>query len=103
MPVEAEQEQELRQWAASLSGADVPERRAMGRAMLMLLGQIDSLRADLERERSRYEPVAADGPPAEPIGADSSEHGDAPAPPAEETTAVGLRDRLRGAAHRKHR
>jgi hypothetical protein len=93
--VEAEQELELRRWAVVLSGDSMPERRAMGRAMQMLLGQIDSLRGELERERAAAEPVAA-----EPAAADAPEEGREEAPPAEDTTVVGLRDRLRAATHR---
>ena len=50
--VEREQERELRQWAIALSGAVEPERRAMGRAILMLLEQVDSLQAELQGRSS---------------------------------------------------
>lgn len=97
MTVEAEQELELRRWAVVLSGDSVPERRAMGRAIQMLLGQIDSLRVELERERAASEPVAA-----EPAAEDGPEESQEQAPPAEDTTVVGLRDRLRAATQRGH-
>jgi hypothetical protein len=57
------QEQELRTWANALAGAQEADRKAMGRAILMLLGQIESLRAELDR-------AAAEPPPAPPAPAE---------------------------------
>jgi hypothetical protein len=51
------QEQELRAWAKALTRTREADRKAMGRAILMLLGQIDSLRAELDR--AAEPPVAA--------------------------------------------
>jgi hypothetical protein len=39
--VDKSQEQELRAWALSLSGSGEPDRRAMAKAIVMLLGQIE--------------------------------------------------------------
>jgi len=63
------QEDELRAWATALTRAQEADRKAMGRAILMLLGQIESLRSELDR--------AAAEPPAPP-----------PAAPAEEPAAT---------------
>jgi hypothetical protein len=52
------QEDELRAWATALTRAQEADRKAMGRAILMLLGQIESLRSQLDR--------AAPEPPASP-------------------------------------
>ena len=42
------QEREVRSWAESLCQSAAADQRATGKAMLMLLEQIDSLRAELE-------------------------------------------------------
>jgi hypothetical protein len=83
------QEQELRTWATALTGAQEADRKAMGRAILMLLGQIESLRGELDRAAA--EPP---GPPPveEPVAAAQEE--------STETIAVydaapGVRGRLR--------
>jgi hypothetical protein len=85
------QEQELRDWATALTRADEADRKAMGRAILMLLGQIESLRAELDRA------AAPPPPPPTPVA-------EQPVPSlpdeATETLAVypaepGLRGRLR--------
>ena len=55
------QQRELRQWADQLCEADDPERRAMGRAIAMLLDRIE----ELEKELSAA-PVAALNGDAEP-------------------------------------
>ena len=68
------QEHELRTWATALTRAQETDRKAMGKAILMLLGQIDSLRAELDR-------VAAE-PPAPPP----------PPPPADEPVATRLEE-----------
>jgi hypothetical protein len=61
--MDGRQEQELRAWAKALTRAGEADRKAMGRAILMLLGQIDSLRAELDRAA---EPPVAAPPEAAP-------------------------------------
>jgi hypothetical protein len=56
------QEQELRSWATALAGAHEADRKAMGRAILMLLGQIESLRSELERAAAEPAPPPAEEP-----------------------------------------
>lgn len=85
--MDSRQEQELRTWAKALAGAPQADRKAMGRAILMLLGQIESLRAELDR--------AAEPPPAP-----AEEPAEARREESTETIAVydaapGLRGRLR--------
>ena len=91
------QERELRTWAVALNETDEPDRKAMGRAILILLGQIESLRAELER--SPAEPPSQTKepgvgvelpiePPAEPLAVYASSTG-------------GMRRWLR-ATHRSH-
>lgn len=94
--MEAEQEHELRQWAVALAGTAEADRRAMGRAILMLLDRIDALRAELERASRAPEPE-----PVEPAMAEQPT-GALPAadPPGEVTTVAGLRERLGAAVHR---
>lgn len=96
--MEAEQEHELRQWAVALAGAGEADRRAMGRAILMLLDRIDALRSELERasrapepEPERIEPAAAEQPTGELPAADPAD---------KDTTVAGLRERLGAAVHR---
>jgi hypothetical protein len=95
---EQEQERELRRWAVSLAGAGEADRRAMGKAILMLLERIDSLRAELERR-----PVEVAGPEAEadPV-AEAEPEPVAETDPDEDTMVVGLRERLRAVTHRSH-
>lgn len=88
---EREQERELRRWAVGLSDARDADRRAMGRAILMLLERIEGLRGELERR------------PAEPVPAPVLEAEAAPeADPDDDTMVVGLRERLRAVTHRNH-
>ena len=94
MEREQEQERELRQWAAALAGASEADRRAMGRAILMLLERIDGLRAELERRPA--EPEAAAEAPAAEAEAEAAPEADAD----EDTMVVGLRERLRAVTHR---
>lgn len=100
MEHEREQEQELRRWAVALADAGVADRRAMGRAILMLLDRIDSLRAELDRRPA--EAVAAEEP--EPVAETEPEPEPEPVadadPDAEDTMVVGLRERLRAVTHR---
>jgi hypothetical protein len=98
--VDGEQERELRQWAAALSEAGDPEHRAMGRAIMMLLEQIDSLRADRDHLSSAPDPDATDPPPE--VAYEAANAVEADAMGVEETTVTGLRDRLRAVAHRGH-
>jgi hypothetical protein len=95
---EREQERELRQWAVGLARAGEADRRAMGRAILMLLERIDGLRAELDRRPA--EPVA----PAEtPVPVAEAEPEPVPEADADEDTmVVGLRERLRAVTHRSH-
>jgi hypothetical protein len=67
------QEQELRTWATALAGAQEADRKAMGRAILMLLGQIDSLRAELDRAAAEPPPPPPAAPAEEPAGAEREE------------------------------
>jgi hypothetical protein len=93
--VEREQERELRQWAIALSGAAEPERRAMGRAILMLLERVDLLQAELLARSSAPEPnpivPAVDGAAIREVHAGATPLDD---------PDLGLRDRLRAATHR---
>jgi hypothetical protein len=41
------EQRELRHWAEQLAAAADAERRAMGRAILMLLAQVEALQAEL--------------------------------------------------------
>ena len=94
---EREQERELRRWAVGLAGAREPDRRATGKAILMLLERIDSLRAELERR-----PVEVAVPEAEPEPAAEAEPEPPETDPDEDTMVVGLRERLRAVTHRSH-
>jgi len=96
LDMERDQERELRQWAIALSEAAEPERRAMGRAILMLLEQVDLLHAELQRrapapELPQFAP-AVDGAATREVDADTT--------PVKETRVLGFRDRLRAATHR---
>ena len=97
MEREQKQERELRRWAVSLAGAGEADRRAMGKAILMLLERIDSLRAELERRPAEADAVAQEPDPIaeaepEPLPGDDAD--------AEDTMVVGLRERLRAVTHR---
>ena len=97
------EQRELRQWADQLCEVDDPERRAMGRAIAMLLDRIE----ELEKELSAA-PVAALNGDSEPNGEPSwHEQPDVVGPPrslaepisvGEDTQQLSLRDRLRHAA-----
>jgi hypothetical protein len=95
---EQEQERELRTWAVALAHAREADRRAMGRAILMLLERIDALRAELARRPP--EPAVA---PEAPAAVPDAEAAAIPEPDADEDTiVVGLRERLRAVTHRHH-
>jgi hypothetical protein len=98
--MEAEQEHELRQWAVALAGIGDADRRAMGRAILMLLDRIDALRSELELERGSRAPEP-EPEQIEPAAAEQAT-GELPAadPPEKDTTVAGLRERLGAAVHR---
>ena len=92
------QEQQIREWAAALGERDDPERRAVGRAMLMMLDEIAMLRSRLaaviEAEQAGAERLPDEPPePAPPP---------TPAPDADDqqTAPLRLRDRIRHVADR---
>jgi hypothetical protein len=97
------EQRELRQWADQLCEVDDPERRAMGRAIAMLLDRID----ELEKELSAMPVAAMNGDP-EPNGGPSWEQQPdvvgptrslaEPISVGEDTQQLSLRDRLRHAA-----
>ena len=93
---EREQERELRRWAVGLVGAREADRRATGKAILMLLERIDELRAELER---RPADAAVTEPESEPP-AEAEPDPAADADSDEDTMVVGLRERLRAVTHR---
>ena len=97
------EQRELRQWADQLCEVDDPERRAMGRAISMLLDRIE----ELEKELSAAPVAALNGDP-EPNGEPPwHEQPDVVGPQrglaepisvGEDTQQLSLRDRLRHAA-----
>jgi hypothetical protein len=97
------EQRELRQWADQLCEVDDPERRAMGRAIAMLLDRIE----ELEKELSAA-PVAALNGDSEPdLEPSWDQQPDVVGPPrslaepisvGEDTQQLSLRDRLRHAA-----
>jgi hypothetical protein len=87
--MDPEQEQELRTWATALTRAGQADRKAMGRAILMLLGQIESLRAELDRAAAEPQPAPAPEVEPAPVQEESTET------IAVYDTAPGLRGRLR--------
>jgi hypothetical protein len=91
---ERDQERELRRWAVGLVGAREADRRATGKAILMLLERIDALRAELERR-----PAKMALSEAEPL-AEAEPEPSAEMDPDEDTMVVGLRERLRAVTHR---
>ena len=97
------EQRELRQWADQLCEVDDPERRAMGRAIAMLLDRIDELEAEL----SAVPQAALNGEPERNGEPSWDEQPDVVAPRAsladpisigEDTQQLSLRDRLRHAA-----
>ena len=97
------EQQQLREWADRLCEVEDPERRAMGRAISMLLDRIDELERELGHT-APHEPPPAPTPewlqmPAEPepeLETVLVERGDGePAP--DDTAQLTLRDRLRQA------
>ena len=97
------EQRELRQWADQLCEVDDPERRAMGRAIAMLLDRID----ELERELSAVPQAALNGDPELNGEPSWQEQPDVVGPlrslaepisVGEDTQQLSLRDRLRHAA-----
>jgi hypothetical protein len=88
------EEHELRAWADALCASADSERRAMGKAILMLLGQIETLKGELElAQRPSHD--AAESALAAP---DELSHSAADA--SDGTATIRLRERLRAATHR---
>jgi hypothetical protein len=87
--MDAGERRELRQWSDRLCQLQDPERRAMGRAIAMLLNRIDELEDELALSRPPVEePVLVPAPPPllDPVD---------PASAGEDTQQLTLRDRLR--------
>jgi hypothetical protein len=89
------QEREVRSWAESLCQSAAADQRATGKAMLMLLEQIDSLRAELADQ-----PIVLEGTvieePIDGVEPDSMPYEESIA----DTATLSLRDRLRSRARR---
>jgi hypothetical protein len=88
------EQRQLRDWADRLCAADDSERRAMGRAISMLLDRVDELERELARAGAEPEP--------EPVFELEPEFDLAPLPEPSDPVSVGedtqqlsLRDRLR--------
>jgi hypothetical protein len=79
------EQRQLRQWADRLAVVDDPERRAMGRAISLLLDRIDQLERELTSAAGQ--PLAA----PEVVALDLGD----PADIGEDTQQLSLRDRLR--------
>jgi hypothetical protein len=97
------EQRELRQWADQLCEADDPERRAMGRAIGMLLDRIE----ELEKELSAAPAAALNGDSEPDLEPSWDQQPDVVGPPrslaepisvGEDTQQLSLRDRLRHAA-----
>jgi hypothetical protein len=97
------EQQQLRDWAGRLCTVEDPERRAMGRAISMLLDRIDELEREL-RDAGSAEPRPApewiELPPdpesePDPDAILDAAAADEPAP--DDTAQLTLRDRLRQA------
>jgi hypothetical protein len=100
LDVHVEQEHELREWATRLVEMPEAERRSLGRAILMLLDQIGSLRADLERCRNEMPPDDRGFTAVEKKAPLERSPDDMPTM---NPTDIGLRHRLLGAARRRGR
>jgi hypothetical protein len=119
--VDQHHQEELRDWAERLAAATNAERRAMGRAILMLLAQIDELQAQLGAASSPVAPAHPGAQHPRPLTSTTaveagtrdrrdrrippeipevvSMRSDKPHPVAD-TDPISLRQRLRRAAHR---
>lgn len=82
------QERELRQWGEALGESSDTERRAMGKAILMLLDQIESLKTSLAEAQPQPFALPEVAVPASHDAVD------------EDTATINLRDRLRAATNR---
>ena len=82
------QERELRQWGEALAESSDSERRAMGKAIVMLLDQIESLKTSLAE--AQPQPFALPEVTV-PVSQDAVD---------EDTATINLRDRLRAATNR---
>jgi len=103
------EQQQLREWAGRLCEVEDPERRAMGRAISMLLDRIDELERELGQAGTpepRTAPEWLELPPEsdavpepepelERVLVEHEEPEPAPAP--DDTAQLTLRDRLRQA------
>jgi hypothetical protein len=89
------EQRELRLWAQQLAAVEDPERRAMGRAISMLLDRIDELERQLHFARQAPEPLSEPELDDEPsMALDPID----PADVGEDTQQLRLRDRIRLAA-----
>ena len=79
--LDSEQIELLRAWGAGLASDDREEVRAAGKAITMLVDEIDRLNIDLWNQRAGEEPEAEPGPEPEASG--------------EHALGSALRDRLR--------
>jgi len=79
--LDSEQIELLRAWGAGLATDDREEVRAAGKAITMLVDEIDRLNIDLWNQRAGEEPEAGPGP--------------GPEAPGEHALGSALRDRLR--------
>ena len=89
------QEREVRSWAESLCQSPAADQRATGKAMLMLLEQIDSLRAELEDQPIVLEGTVIEAP-IDGVETDSTPFEESIA----DTATISLRDRLRSRGRR---
>jgi hypothetical protein len=94
--VDQGQEHELRTWAEALCRSPESERRAMGKAIVMLLGEIEILKEKLER------PQPASFDVVESAMAVPAQVPQGPADAGDDTVTINLRKRL-GAAMHRHR
>jgi hypothetical protein len=103
------EQQQLRQWADRLCAVEDPERRAMGRAIAMLLDRIDELEQQLSVVSAAPNGDAAPARPVEEPDFEFEDDEDEPGPQpsrlppglaepldvGEDTQQMSLRDRLR--------
>jgi hypothetical protein len=86
---------ELRTWADALVADGEAERRAVGRALLLLIDEVEGLQFRLSRvveaETRDYLPEFESEPEELPA-----------APAIDDTAPIRLRDRIRAAAHLNH-
>jgi hypothetical protein len=94
--VDQGQEHELRTWAEALCRSTESERRAMGKAIVMLLGEIERLKETVERPQ----PLSFDV--VESAMAVPAQLPDGSADACDDTVAINLRKRL-GAVMHRHR